>query len=181
MAGVIMRKIVFAVFCAVFAGAWQSSGPGPLAGNSGPARFDSSLAAFINKSGTTTIKGHAFLRKKNGYTVDASGEIVRLIPVTPYADERFRKIYGNRKFVPTILAPRLEPADPGYDTFSRQTKADALGKFEFQNVGPGHYYVATQLVFVDTSKYFNDGGAIYDEVIVTGKETDPIKLILSGN
>ena len=32
-----------------------------------------------------------------------------------------------------------------------------------------------------SSRYFQDGGAIYDEVVVTGKETDPISVILSGN
>ena len=175
----VLRSFSFVAACAlsVSLSACQSSGET----TPGAVRFDPALAAFINQKGKATIEGHAFLRKKNGVVVNAAGEVVRLVPVTPYAQERFRKIYGSRKFALALSATRPEPADPAYETYTRQTKAGANGKFTFENVGPGRYYVATQLTYSDSSRYFQDGGAIYDEVVVTGRETDPINVILSGN
>ena len=172
-----MRIPIVLFFCAGLIAGCQSSGE--TVKSSVP--FDTGLAAFINKKGKTTIEGHAFLRKKSGSVVNAAGEVVRLVPVTPYSEDRFRKIYGARKFVAGLHAPRLEPADPAYETFTRSTKAEASGKFSFENVGPGRYYVATQLSFTDSNKYFQDGGAFYDEVTVTGKEEEPVKVVLSGN
>ena len=175
----VLRSFSFVAACAlsVSLSACQSSGET----TSGAVKFDPALAAFINQKGKATIDGHAFLRKKNGKVVYAAGEVVRLVPVTPYSQDRFRKIYGNRRIALAVTASRPEPADPAYVTFTRQTKAESNGKFSFENVGPGRYYVSTQLTYSDTSRYFPDGGAIYDEVVVTGRETDPINVILSGN
>ena len=170
-------SIVLAWALALSLSACQSSGETA----SGAVKFDPALAAFVNQKGKATIDGHAFLRKKNGVVVNAAGEVVRLVPVTPYSQDRFQKIYGNRKFAAARTATHPEPADPAYATFTRQTKADAGGKFSFENVGPGRYYVSTQLTYGDSSRYFQDGGAIYDEVVVTGREADPINVILSGN
>ena len=175
----IFRNLPIIMACAlgIALSACQSSGETA----SGSVKFDPALASFINQKGKATIDGHAFLRKKNGKVVYAAGEVVRLVPVTPYSQDRFRKIYGNRKIALALTASRPETADPAYETFTRQTKAESNGKFSFENVGPGRYYVSTQLTYSDTSRYFPDGGAIYDEVVVTGKETDPINVILSGN
>ena len=170
-------RLIVSCGALVVLSACQSSGETA----SGPVKFDPALAAFVNQRGKATIEGHAFLRKKNGKVVYAAGEVVRLVPVTPYSQDRFRKIYGNRKFALALTASRPEPADPAYETFTRQTKAESNGRFSFQNVGPGRYYVSTQLTYSDSSRYFQDGGAIFDEVLVTGKESDPISVILSGN
>jgi hypothetical protein len=143
--------------------------------------FDPAEAAFINKQGTVTIEGHAFLHRKNGVVVEAGGEIVRLIPASRYAEDRFRRLYQGRKIATGPLTPHIEAADPRYEAAMRTTKSESNGKFTFEHVGPGRYFVATQFQFSGESRYFQEGGAFYDEVTITGKEQDPVSVVLSGN
>ena len=174
-----MRQIALVV-CASFAlCACQSIGDEPAARQT--IAFDPAAAAFINKKGAVAIKGHAFLRRKDGVTVDAAGEIVRLIPVTHYAEERFHRLYQGKKFAGGVFAPHQDPADPEYAKLLRQTVAESNGTFTFENVSAGRYFIATQLQYQHSSKYFQDGGAFYEEVTVTGKEEEPLKVVLSGN
>lgn len=170
---------MLAVLCLGLAlAACQSEVEAPLRND---VAFDPAAAAFINKKGKVTLEGHAFLRKKSGGTIDASGEIVRLIPVTAYALERFQRLYRGKKFAGGIFAPHQDAADPQYAALLRQTIAESDGTFSFANVAAGHYYVATQLQYQGSSKYFQEGGAFYEEVTITGKEEEAVKLVLSGN
>ena len=168
----------FAVLCLAFSLAACQSASEPAS----PAlAFDPVEAAFINKKGKVAIEGRAFLHRKNGVVVEAGGEIVRLIPVTRYAEDRFRRLYRDKKIAGGFLAPQLEPADPRYEKLIRTTKSDFNGTFAFADVGRGRYYLATQFQFSGDSKYFQEGGAFYDEVTITGKEVEPVKVVLSGN
>ena len=172
-----MRSLVPLIICAALTAGCQTSGETAKSA----VRFDPALAAFINTNGRTTIEGHAFLQKKNGVVVNVAGELVRLVPVTPYSTDRFKTIYDGKKFRRGYNSDRIAAADPGYETFTRSTKSEANGKFSFEHVGPGRDYVATQLIYSGASVYDPEGGAFYDEVIVTGKEEGPVKVILSGN
>ena len=174
-----MRQFALVICAALALAACQSMGDDPAARQT--IAFDPAAAAFINKKGAVTIKGHAFLRRRDGVTVDAAGEVVRLIPVTPYAEERFRRLYQGKKFAGGVFAPHQDPADPIYAKMLRETKAEANGTFSFDNVAAGRYYIATQLQYQHSSKYILDGGSIYDEVTVTGKEVEPVRVVLSGN
>lgn len=129
-------------------------------------RFDAEEAAFIDKPGTTTIKGEAFLPDETGDTGVryAAGEIIRLIPATTYARARTDYIFQGEKFVRSLNLPSLEP-DPAYRARMRLTKADARGKFTFENVPPGTYLLTTQVIWKPKKSFFSDGGLIYDEVI----------------
>ena len=168
----------FAVLCLAFCCAACQSVSEPA---SPTLAFDPAEAAFINKKGKAAIEGHAFLHRKNGVVVEAGGEVVRLIPVTRYAEDRFRRLYQGKKIAGGFLAPRLEPADPRYEALIRTTKSEASGKFAFADVAAGHYYIATQLRFSGDSKYFQEGGAFYEEVTITGKEAEPVAVVLSEN
>jgi len=142
--------------------------------------FSAEEAAFIRKSGTTRVVGHAFRTKPSGVVVNAAGQIVRLVPATAYARERFRNLYGGRKFVPHSGYPRDDNPDPAYGEYTRTTKAEANGRFAFENVAPGEYFVTTQVIWGDEGALFREGGSVYDSLTVTGKEKEPIQLILSG-
>jgi hypothetical protein len=142
--------------------------------------FSVEEAAFIKKAGTTTITGHAFRTKPSGAVVNAAGEVVRLIPATAYARERFENLYGKRKYVPHRAYPRDDNADPAYGEYTRTTKAESNGRFIFRNVAPGAYYLTTQIIWGDEDALFREGGSVYDSVTVTGRETEPLHVILSG-
>ncbi|WP_244613236.1 carboxypeptidase regulatory-like domain-containing protein [Methylosinus sp. Ce-a6] len=145
-------------------------------------RFDPAEAAFIRQEGKATIEGQAFLRDRQGHlnVRYAAGEVVRLIPATAYAQARFAQFYGTRKFIPALFMP-TPTQEAEYAAYTRTTKAGATGRFAFDKVAPGRYLVTTQLTWVPKGGLLSDGGAMYDEIVVTGKETDPIEVVLSGN
>ncbi|WP_036292355.1 lipoprotein [Methylosinus sp. PW1] len=145
-------------------------------------RFDPAEAAFIRQEGKATIEGQAFLRDQQGKTNVryAAGEVVRLIPATAYAQARISQFYGKRKFIPALLMP-TPTQEAEYAAYTRTTKAGATGRFTFDKVAPGRYFVTTQLTWLPKGGLISEGGAMYDEIVVTGKETDPIEVVLSGN
>lgn len=142
--------------------------------------FSVEEAAFIKKSGTTTITGHAFRTKPSGVVVNAAGQLVRLVPATAFARERFRNLYANRKYVAHRDYPREDATDPAYGDYTRTTKAEANGRFVFDKVAPGEYFITTQVIWGDEDAFSREGGSVYDSVTVTGKETEPVHVILSG-
>lgn len=162
-----------ALACALLLAACVERKPATIA-------FSAEEAAFIRKSGTTTIKGHAFRTKPSGVVVNAAGQLIRLVPATAYARERFQNFYGNRKYVPHSGYPRDDNPDPAYAEYTRTTKAESNGRFVFENVAPGEYFVTSQVIWGDEGALFREGGSVYDSVTVTGKEKEPIQVILSG-
>jgi hypothetical protein len=141
--------------------------------------FDPQAASFIQKQGEGTIEGHAFYRSEKGKVIYAAGEYVWLIPVTPYSDQRFTLLYGNAKYIRARSLPKMD-MDESYKTYTRSTKSESNGRFSFDHVPPGAYYVATQVTWQDPSDIFPQGAAIYERVTLTGKEDDSVKVIVSG-
>lgn len=142
--------------------------------------FSAEEAAFIKKPGTGTISGHAFRTRPLGQVVNAAGEIVRLVPVTAFSRERFRQLYGDRFYVAASAYPRQDAPDPAYADHTRTTRADARGRFSFDKVAPGSYFVTTQVIWGAEDAGQREGGSVYDLVTLTGKETEPVEVILSG-
>jgi hypothetical protein len=142
--------------------------------------FSAEEAAFIRKPGTGVIVGHAFRTRSKGQVVNAAGEVVRLIPATAYARERFSRIFVRTKFLPHWRYPN-DQIDPLYAQFTRTTKTTARGRFSFDKVAPGSYFVSTQVIWGEEDAIFREGGTVYDEVTLTGKETEPVEVILSGH
>lgn len=143
--------------------------------------FSVEEAAFIKKSGTGVITGHAFRTKPSGTVVNAAGQIVRLIPATSFARERFASLYGKGKYIPHRAYPANDAPDPGYAEHTRTVKAEANGRFAFDKVAPGTYFVTTQVIWGDENAFTREGGLVYDTVTLTGKETEPVQVILSGH
>lgn len=143
--------------------------------------FSAEEAAFIKKTGTGVITGHAFRTKPSGVVVNAAGQVVRLIPDTAFARERFANLYGKGKYVPHSAYPRDDSVDPAYSEYTRTTKAEANGRFAFEKVAPGSYFLTTQVIWGEETAFTREGGSVYDSVTLTGKETEPVQVILSGN
>lgn len=143
--------------------------------------FDDAMAAHAKaqlEPGEATIKGSAFLRKPSGNFATAGGEWVYLIPATPYAEERFRKLFADGRYNSAVFGNGVEAADPRYGELMRKLKAHKDGSFRFENVKPGRYFVSTTLTWLPKDEYLPHGGAIFDEVTVKGDETADV--ILSG-
>lgn len=145
------------------------------------ASFDPQQAAFIRKHGDGTIKGVAFITDDHGRAHREGGETVRLIPASDYAKARFDDLYNGAKFVAVQNYPKGVRIDPRYGTYMRTTKTLPNGKFIFTDVPPGHYYVATQVLWKPhDSSGAERGGAIYDTVQLNGHEDAPVSVIVSG-
>jgi hypothetical protein len=143
--------------------------------------FNASEADYIKTAGKATIEGHAFLKDKSGTVKVAAGEVVRLVPASSYAQARFAHFYGGAKFVAAASIPKIEP-DPNYAAYTRTTKTESNGRFTFDKVAPGHYYVTTQLIWEGKEgALFKQGGAFYEDVNVTSADVGPVKVVLSGN
>ncbi len=145
-----------------------------------PLSFDASEAAFIRKEGKTTIEGHAFVTNGSGGVVNAAGQSVRLVPATAYSRQRFAAIYGSGKSIPARAIPRPD-SDPDYIAYTRETKSESNGRFSFDKVAPGEYFVVTQMTWKKEDKLFIDGAAMYETVRIAGSEKDPVKVVVSGN
>ena len=166
-------RFIIAILASLTLSACQSSLPIQ-------ATFNPQEASFIKQDGKGVIAGQAFLKRDNGRNVYASGEIVRLTPVTSYSSERFAKLYDGRKFIRVLAIPRVE-IDPVYASYTRTMKGDHMGRFRFDNVAPGRYFVSSSVTWREPDDFLPRGGAMYDMVEITGKEERPVDVILSGN
>lgn len=89
--------------------------------------------------GTATITGEAFLKTRGGDVKKGAGNKVYLNPVTSYSTEWYQRgVLGGQL---------LEPADERARPFFRETLADSDGRFEFQNLPAGEYYLACPIVW----------------------------------
>jgi len=169
-------KLLFVAPLAMLAACHTARGPEP------GVAFDPSQANYIRAPGKGVIAGEAFLRDNSGHpnVRYAAGETVRLIPATTYAQARIKNFYGSMKFLPAAAIPKVEP-DTQYASLTRTTTTESNGRFTFQNVAPGRYYLTTQLIWRPKDSNTPEGGAMYEEVTLTGKENGPVKVVLSGN
>ena len=96
--------------------------------------------------GTSTILGTAYMRNRSGEVEAAAAQLIELIPVTPYTQERFEFALDPSK--------RLEPRDLRLDRHIRRMVADGEGRFAFRSIPAGDYFVVCTLTFdVAASRY----------------------------
>ncbi len=125
------------------------------------ATFLPSEYAGFQLNGSGTISGQAFLRKSGGGVVFGAGKPVVLMPVTDYTTEMVEM--GLRREIPM-------DGDPGYYDMLIKVQADGEGRFTFENVPAGDYWI---FCWVRWSVYYpNDqGGAVWKKVSVFEGET----------
>jgi hypothetical protein len=169
-----MRTIHFCILALALAtGACQSTRI------ENPIAFDAAEAAFVLKQGKAEIEGHAFVTNGSGGVVNAAGQPVWLVPVTAYARQRFAAFYGAGKSIPARSVPSIS-SDPEYIKYTRQTKTESSGKFSFDKVAPGEYFVVSQMIWKKDDAMFAQGAAMYETVKISGSEKDPVKVVVSG-
>lgn len=129
--------------------------------------FDAPEYSALPTTGTGTVKGQVFAKTVGGDVKKGAGNTVRLMPATP---SRLRA-YNARD-------NRHEVAD-----FVKLTDGD--GKFQFENVPPGDYHIATSLTWktISTNEYSRrlglmdtQGGPILREVKVEDGKTAELML-----
>ena len=116
--------------------------------------------AYAQK-GNAVIFGDAFLKTRGGEIRKAAGNTIYLTPATAYTAEWIAH-------VTKYAARRMTPADPRYFQYERTTTADGDGRFEFTDLPPGHYFVATKIVWDAPTRggLTETGGWVYAQVEV---------------
>ncbi|MBL3560174.1 hypothetical protein [Rhodovulum sulfidophilum] len=137
-----MRKLTLIVACMALAGCMQT-----VVETKNP--FDPSAGKHILANGSGQIDGQAFFRQSGGGVVTCAGEEVRLVPATPYQQERMQIIYGSAEGgARTTAFGNVPPEiDPRAKTMSRKSVCDADGNFSFPGLAAGDYYVITRAVW----------------------------------
>lgn len=136
--------------------------------------FNPAEAAFIHKQGNNTINGQAFLRRNDGIVVYGAGSDVYLIPKTAYSTERLDAVYQGRNINSYMQSP---PSPPGYEQAMRKTKANGEGRFTFDHVADGSYYIVTDVRWM--VGYASQGGNLRASVTVSGGSQTEV--ILDGS
>lgn len=122
--------------------------------------FNESHAKMLLKDGKNTIVGSAFLKQQDGYIQSCAGSVVELIPATDYAKSRINRLYeiDQRKFyIPTNerlkFISQKDTDEANYIDLRKRTVCDIDGKFEFENVHDGSFFVRTYVTWI----IYNDG------------------------
>lgn len=141
--------------------------------------FDPQEAAYINQKGDGSIQGQAFMKTVGGEVRYAAGNTILLIPDTAYARERFQKLYGESKCNSGGI--RFDKDDPNYIRMARTTKANGEGRFRFEGLAPGSYFIATQLTWGVPSEYGvqTTGCNIYEKAVV--HQGEAVEVIMTGS
>ena len=140
--------------------------------------YDRNEIAWSLTDGTGKLEGDGFLSRRDGMLVKCSGQEVGLVPVSDYATERFTNIYGNPNSGYNTAGfgrRNVDIADPDYLSDARLTICDVDGKFSFENLPSGEYYVYTTVIW-RVSDYVNEGGNINRRVKIDEGKTSKVSL-----
>lgn len=116
------------------------------------APFDEPQAKALMQPGAGKVTGSAFMRQRGGGVVTCAGSAVRLVPGTAYAVERFTALNGTAPTAGSTMyrgaletPARFTPEPLQYVLLQRSATCDAQGRFKFDNVPAGQYFVVTRV------------------------------------
>ncbi|WP_136126605.1 carboxypeptidase-like regulatory domain-containing protein [Rodentibacter pneumotropicus] len=130
-------------------------------------KFDVKQAEKQMKAGTGKIEGTAFLRQNGGGVVTCAGAKVNLVPYTDYTNEAMTLLYGNsEKGYRNGFGPQYKVIneDENFIKYVKSTICDAQGKFIFENLSAGTYFVGTEVVW--SVGYSRQGGKLMQKVVI---------------
>jgi hypothetical protein len=143
-------------------------------------KFNEAEAQRLLKPGKNTIEGSAVWRQLNGGIQKCSGYKVDLLPSTKYAEERMKHLYGNaERGINQNRVFIFQPNEEKYHKLVRTTYCDIDGKFSFENVQDGTFFITTQILWeVQVNQYTTQtyGGVLMQKVTVKGGEKKKIVL-----
>lgn len=127
------------------------------------------------RSGNNTVTGQAFLRTVGGEIRTAAGYTILLVPFTSYSQQYWDVMVKGKK--------RLEPIPEEArkiifsESVSSEKICDGDGRFKFENVPDGEYYLSTIIVWGGES-IAAQGGMVLRKFSVSGGES--VDLIING-
>jgi hypothetical protein len=127
------------------------------------AQFVESEYAPYAGEGTARICGVAYIKTQRREFKYGAGNETYLNPVTSYSTEWYTEsVIGGRS---------LTKANPKVLAYNRATRADSDGRFCFENVPSGDYYLTCPVEWVYGANSAIQGGMAYAQVAVKDGET----------
>lgn len=116
--------------------------------------FNKALAEEMLQPGNASIVGVAYTRQfTDSKRQDApEGTLVTLYPLTPYFEE-FLKLRTRKEDKNTAVYLSEEAYK-----YRVETKTDAYGRFIFENLKPGKYYIESVIPYIGTAEYSKQTG-----------------------
>lgn len=142
--------LLLVVTCLLMLTGCASSKPQPRLATFNPDEY----APFANP-GTGRVTGQAFMVQAGGTVVVAAGRQIFMNPVTSFSTEWFER---------TIIGGVVLEAPPAGIPPARVTVGDAEGRFTFDGLPPGDYYVATHIQWLAGTSW--TGGTVGKRVTV---------------
>ncbi len=127
-----MTRNAVAALIALMIGGCAASVPVPRTAAFTPSEF-----APYDSPGASAIEGQAFAKTRSGDVKYAAGDSIYLCPVTSYSEEWYSKGFTR--------AQTLEPGDPRFHAYVRAAVADGQGRFRFERLPAGKYFVTCRL------------------------------------
>lgn len=113
-------------------------------------QFDEAEFKPYAGTGTSKIVGQAFLITEGGDRKFGAGQKVFLIPAVPYNVEVFRAAYAGK----TLTSASTDTRRRQYD---RCTTADGDGRFEFDSIPAGTYFLECSIFWTVGSGTYSRG------------------------
>jgi hypothetical protein len=134
--------------------------------------FPEAEYAMLEKEGTATVTGQAFLKTRGGDVKTGAGNFVYLNPATTYS----KFLYDRRN-----QSVSFSPPDTRLLVYVRKTVADASGRFNFKNVPAGEYYVTGEVIWEAPVGYqgslVRQGGVIWK--LVSVQEGEAVEVMVT--
>ncbi len=161
-----MRVLVFALITAIALGCGALKGPQQREPYQRQAVFVEEEYRLYAESGTGSISGQAFFKTAGGDVKYGAGDEIYLNPVTTYSTEWFKN---------HVVAERLiSPSDPRALQYMRHTTADGEGRFKFEKLPAGGYYLMCRIVWQYAGGYrgslLSTGGLAYGQTKIGNGE-----------
>jgi hypothetical protein len=140
--------------------------------------FNPAEVQWAKAEGDNTIQGSALLRTMGGEVRTCAGLAVVLIPVTRFASEHMKYMYGTWRsgFFPAQYEGLIafDNDDRRYYYSVLHSTCDAEGRFEFERLPKGEFYVETSVVWMAGNEV--QGGRLMQRVQTEGGRTQKIVL-----
>lgn len=144
-----MKKLTSVIAVAALSGAVLAGcATVPADGPAGrPVAFEAEDFAWSTRTGRNAISGKVEYRAQGGgaYACPA-GASVGLTPDTPFSRQRIQRLYGSTVYAALPLETvrgrqGVEAATGDYSRFVRAVQCDAQGRFRFENLPDGAWFV----------------------------------------
>ena len=112
--------------------------------------------------GSARICGQAYLSVDDGQQHVASGDRVLLAPVTSYTEEAI--------MVKVVRGRKLADPDPEAAKFEKHTKTDAEGRFCFDGLPAGEYYIVADIALPTSTKEHRESQLAHAKASVKADE-----------